>query len=130
MSMSFEKIYDMVCDELDEIGKSNVTMSNSMLERIDKLTHIKKNMLKIMSMEGGEGYSNSGDWEARGRFGHGSSYEDGGSSYARKRDSMGRYSRSEGKSRAVETLRAMLDDADSEADRDAINRCMRALRGE
>lgn len=73
------------------------------------------------SREGG-GYSGDGDWEARGRFGGGSSYDEGGSSYAnRRRDSRGRYSREgggysrdDGKMEIVTNLKEMMQEADGQ----------------
>ena len=76
------------------------------------------------SGEGGGGYSEAGDWEARGRFGGGNSYDDGGSSYAgRRRDSRGRYSRegggggysrADGKMEMIENLKEMMQEADGQ----------------
>lgn len=69
----------------------------------------------------GGGYSGDGDWEARGRFGGGNSYDDGGSSYAnRRRDSRGRYSReggggysrADGKMEMIENLKEMMQEAE------------------
>lgn len=126
---------DMLCDELEEIaGKKE--MSAGDLETINKLTDTIKNIDKICIMDEDGGYSQAGDWEARGRFGD-HSYNDGGNSYrGRKRDSMGRYSQRRGRggySRAggvdgmMEHLDAMMDEASTEQERDAIRRFKKQL---
>ena len=80
---SLEKLKDMLCEELDKIGKKG-ELSAGMLETVHKLTDTIKNIDKIEMYEQYE--------------------EDGGSSYARgrgrnaRRDSMGRYSREGGPS--------------------------------
>lgn len=84
---------------------------------------------------GGQGgnYSRDGEWMARGnyndqhRMGGGHSYDDGDSSYARrKRDSMGRYSRDDGREDMTEKLREMMQEAEGE-EREAIRRCLRDI---
>lgn len=134
----------MLCEELDKIvEKGQLSMGD--LDILHKLSDTLKNMLKIEMLEdeGGEyserddgmmrGYSRGGDWEARGRFERGHSY-DGGSSYARrKRDSRGRYSRDDGYSRAdgkedmVADLEEMMHEADG-ATKMAIKRAIEEIK--
>lgn len=124
------ELKEMLCEELEKLTKKGELSAGS-LDAVHKLTDTIKNIDKIMVLEeeagyserggmGGNrgGYSEAGDWEARGRFG-GNSYDDGGSSYAnRRRDSRGRYSREGGYSRAdgkmemVENLKEMMQEAD------------------
>lgn len=66
------ELREMLCEELDKITKKGELSAGS-LDVIDKLTHSIKSIDTIMAMEDA-GYSH--DY-----------------SYARKRDSMGRYSR-------------------------------------
>ena len=80
------ELKDKLCKELDEIARKP-EMGAGDLEIIHKLTDTIKNLDKIEMLEDG-GYSQAGDWEMEGR----GSYNRG-SSYRRKRDSMGRYSR-------------------------------------
>ena len=80
------ELKEKLCDELDEIARKP-EMSAGDLETAHKLTDTIKNLDKIEMLEDG-GYSQAGDWEMEGR----GSYNRG-SSYRRKRDSMGRYSR-------------------------------------
>ena len=93
-----EDIRDMLCDELDNIAEQGEITTGS-LDIIDKLTHSIKSIDTIMAMEESS-YSN------RGYSRYDGSYTDGYSrrgSYARgrgrnaRRDSMGRYSRAEGR---------------------------------
>lgn len=83
-----EYMYELkgkLCDELEEIARKP-EMGAGDLEIIHKLTDTIKNIDKIEIMKEDGGYSQAGDWEMRGTY-------DRGSSYRRKRDSMGRYSR-------------------------------------
>ena len=74
-----EELRDMLCEELDKLTKKGELSAGS-LDVIDKLTHSIKSIDTIMAMEDA-GYSN-----------------ESGYSYARRRDSMGRYSRDDGMS--------------------------------
>ena len=97
-----------LCKELEDYSDKKIDAGS--LEVVDKLSHTIKNLDKIIDKyDEEEGYSNRYD---------GSSYR--GRSYARKRDSMGRYSR-RGYSRADETmiseLRDLMHDAPDERTR-------------
>jgi hypothetical protein len=83
----------MLCKELEEYGRKG-ELSTGSLDTVDKLAHTVKNLTKILESDDGE-YSNDG-YSTRRRYyrDSGTSY-DGGSSYARRRDSMGRYARAE-----------------------------------
>lgn len=93
----------------DKISKGG--MSNGDLEAVDKITHaIKSIKTTVAMMEADDGYSEA----YMPRYGtyhdprNGMSYRDG-RSYARRRDSMGRYSK-DGYSYDTEELRDMLRD--------------------
>ena len=145
---------DLLCAELEdyaEKGKKSGKMSMGDLESIHKLTDTVKNILKIDLMESDEGYSEDGHYMGEGRI-YGTSYDDGmrrggGYSYARgrgryaKRDSMGRYSRDDGymrrdggysredgKAYMMEQLEDMMEDAEKPAEKEALRRCMEALK--
>lgn len=145
---------DLLCAELEdyaEKGKKSGKMSMGDLESIHKLTDTVKNILKIDMLEGETGYSEDGAYIGEGRI-YGTSYDDGmrrggGYSYARgrgryaKRDSMGRYSRDDGymrrdggysrddgKSYMMEQLEDMMEDAEKPAEKEALRRCMEALK--
>lgn len=111
------KLIEYICDELEELerkaGKDG-KLSMAEVQYMDTLAHAKKNLMKAEEMSGGE-YS--------GRM-YGRSYDDGrsygyddgrsyGRSYARRRDSMGRYSRYSGDEMADE-LRELMEKAPDE----------------
>lgn len=75
------KLMDYICDELEQLERKaeNGKLSMAEIEYADKLTHMKKNLLKIDEMTGEDEYSNDYSM-ARGRGRNA------------KRDSMGRYS--------------------------------------
>lgn len=145
---------DLLCAELEdyaEKGKTAGKMSMGDLESIHKLTDTVKNILKIDMLEDESGYSEDGAYMGEGRI-YGTSYDDGmrrgvGYSYARgrgryaKRDSMGRYSRDDGymrrdggysredgKAYMMEQLEDMMEDAEKPAEKEALRRCMDALK--
>lgn len=147
----YTRLKEMLCDELDKQSERG-EITPSSLGVIHMLTDTIKNLDKIEMLEEEGGYSergrrggysrDGGDWEARGAYGGnsyegggssyrgggnygGSSYEDGGNSYrGRKRDSMGRYSRNEGKEHMTRQLREMMNDAESENEREALRHCL------
>lgn len=130
----YRKLKEMLCDELDKFAERK-ELSGSSLDIIHKLTDTIKNLDKIEMLEEESGYSergrrggysrDGGDWEAHGVYSGGNSYNDGGNSYrGRKRDSMGRYSRDDGKEHMVHKLREMMGDAESDAEREALRHCI------
>lgn len=89
------KLIDFVCDEMDDLERKadkEGKLSMSEVQYLDTLAHTKKNLLTAEAMEGkSERYYNR--------------------SYARKRDSMGRYSRAEDEMRSMmDEMRDMADD--------------------
>ena len=143
-------------EDYAEKGKKSGKMSMGDLDSIHKLTDTVKNILKIDMLEDESGYSEDGAYMGEGRI-YGTSYDDGmrrgvGYSYARgrgryaKRDSMGRYSRDdgymrrdvrgmrdgysrdEGKAYMMEQLEDMMEDAEKPAEKEALRRCMEALK--
>ena len=143
-------------EDYAEKGKKSGKMSMGDLESIHKLTDTVKNILKIDMLEEESGYSEDSAYMGEGRI-YGTSYGDdmrrgGGYSYARgrvryaKRDSMGRYSRDdgymhrdgrgmrdgysreEGKAYMMEQLEEMMEDAEKPAEKEALRRCMEALK--
>ena len=144
--------------EYAENGKRSGKMSKADIEVIDTVLNSVKNIYKIDKYnEEMEGYSEDGTYMGEGRI-YGTSYDDGmrrgvGYSYARgrgryaKRDSMGRYSRDdgymrrdgrgmrdggysrdEGKAYMMEQLEDMMEDAEKPAEKEALRRCMEALK--
>lgn len=143
-------------EDYAEKGKKSGKMSMGDLESIHKLTDTVKNILKIDALSGDLGYSEDGAYMGEGRI-YGTTYDNGmrrgvGYSYARgrgryaKRDSMGRYSRDDGymhrdgrgmrdgysrddgKAYMIDQLEDMMDDAEKPAEKEALRRCMDALK--
>ena len=143
-------------EDYAEKGKKSGKMSMGDLESIHKLTDTVKNILKIDMLEDESGYSEDGAYMGEGRI-YGTTYDDGmrrgaGYSYDRgrgryaKRDSMGRYSRDDGSMRhdgrgmrdgysrddgkayMMDQLEEMMEDAEKPAEKEALRRCMEALK--
>ena len=148
-----EDLKDLLCAELEdyaEKGKKSGKLSTGDIGLIDTMLHSVKNIMKIDVMEDEAGYSEDGRYMGEGRI-YGTSY-DMGSSYARgrgryaKRDSMGRYSRDggmmyrdgrgmrggysrdDGKHYMMEQLEEMMEKAEKPAEKEALRRCMDALK--
>ena len=105
-------IYDLKEKAIKELelygGKDRLDASD--WEVIDLLAHTTKNLCKVIeSYEEEEGYSSRGYYPQR------MSYRDEGRSYARRRDSMGRYSRS--KDDLMDNLHTLMNGATSEQER-------------
>ena len=129
------ELKEKLCRELDEIARKP-EMSAGDLETVHKLTDTIKNIDKIDMLED-DGYSQAGDWEARGKYSRmddriynrGSSYANRGKHYVRghySRDGRNTdgYSRADAKDRMMEHLNEMMQEASSEKEREAIRRCM------
>lgn len=126
MSDTMYKLKDMLCEELDEIGKKG-EMSAGDLETVHKLTDTIKNiykidMLKDSDYSGDDDYSRDGDWGAHGNYGRGSSYARRGTHYVR-----GHYSRDDARRSLADRMEDLMRDADSK-DREAIQRCIDMIR--
>lgn len=126
MSDTMYRLKDMLCEELDEIGKKS-EMSAGDLETVHKLTDTIKNiykidMLKDSGYSGDDDYSRDGDWTAHGNYGRGSSYARRGTHYVR-----GHYSRDDGRRSLADRMEELMRDADGK-DREAIQRCIDMLR--
>lgn len=130
------KLKDSIVKELESYGDQGVTRAN--LEDIDKLAHAGKNVAKIIECCEEEEYSNamgrsydmgrSYAEDGRGDFVRpDGSYRDGSMSYARgrgagaRRDSMGRYSRSND---ITQDLQMLMNKTDDERVKDEIRRLM------
>ena len=144
---------DLLCAELEdyaEKGKKSGKMSMGDLESIHKLTDTVKNILKIDMLEEESGYSEDGHYMGEGRI-YGTSYargrtrakrdsmgrysRDGGRysydddmSYARSRGYRGGYSRDDGKHYMMEQLEEMMEEAEKPTEKEALRRCMDALK--
>lgn len=125
--MSKKAMYDlrnMLCDELDELARKGELGAGD-LEIAHKLTATIKNIDKIEMMEDG-GYSRDGDWQSgmRGAYDRDMSNARRGTHYVR-----GHYSRDGSMDSMKRQLQEMLDNADDDSIRRAIQRCMDAIEG-
>lgn len=126
---SMYELREMLCKELDELTRKGELGAGD-LEIAHKLTDTIKNIDKIEAMEDDgysqRRYSRDGDWEAdmRGTYGRGNSYARRGTHYVR-----GHYSRDGARDDMKRQLQEMLDNADDESIRKAIQRCMNAVEG-
>lgn len=129
MSDSMYRLKEMLCDELDQYAKKGELTAGS-LDIVDKLSHALKSITTIMAMEDADG-EYSGTYRMyprymRDRDGMGGQTERG-SSYARKRDSRGRYSRdySGAMDEMVDQLKDMMDSAPDQSTRQDIQRLIK-----
>lgn len=144
------ELKEMLCEELKEYGGKKLDAGS--LEVIDKLAHAIKNIDKIIeayeeeeysnamgggSYEGGGSYARGGGQGGGGNRGGGGRSNAGGSyaggSYARgrgrgaRRDSMGRYSREGGYSRAEDDFRMELEELMQDAPNDRVRQKMQSI---
>lgn len=127
------ELKEKLCRELEEVARKP-EMGAGDLELIHKLTDTIKNIDKIDALED-DGYSRDGDWEMEGRGNYsrnGGAYNRG-SSYARRRDSRGRYtsdrrySRDDAKTHMMEQMEQMMNGTQNEREREIIRRAMEQL---
>ena len=112
------KLIDFICDEIDELERKadkDGKLSMTEVQYLDTLAHTKKNLLKAEEMS--DGYS-----------------MDREHSYARRRDSMGRYSRgydyrgySMDTKDMVSELRNLMHDAPDERTRQEFEKFIRRV---
>lgn len=119
------KLIDYVCQELEELeqkASKNGKLSMTELQQADTLAHLKKNLLKAEEMSG---YSNRDGYSREYNYSMNRDYvrPDGSYSkdYSMKRDSMGRYSRSDD---IRHELHELMDKAGDERTRSEIKRLM------
>lgn len=113
---SMYDLRDMLCKELDEITRKGELGAGD-LDIVNKLTDTIKNIDKIEAMEE-DGYSSRRDeYDMRGRGRRGTHYV------------RGHYSRDGGIDNMKRQLQEMLDNADDESIRRAIQRCMDTIEG-
>lgn len=117
--MSKKAMYDlrnMLCDELDELARKGELGAGD-LDIVHKLTDTIKNIDKIETLEE-DGYSSRRDeYDMRGRSRRSTHYV------------RGHYSRDGAMDKMKRQLQEMLDDADDDSIRRAIQRCMDTIEG-
>lgn len=134
---SYEKIKEMLCEELETIAKKGELTAGS-LDTVDKLTHAIKSIETIIAMNeyNDDGYSNRGSYESRNGSSNARRYTrdgsmDGGNSYAGygnvRRDSMGRYSRDEANEEIINRLHEVMNDAPNEQTKQEIRKLINKM---
>ena len=117
------KLMEKICDALKDIERSSRLniMDTPDRKLVSELVDLKKNILKVQMLENEtEGYSEDGMDYGRGsshanrgkHYVHGHYSRDGG--YSSRRDSMGRYSRDDGRSEMMEYIEMAVDAADGQ----------------
>lgn len=119
------QLKEMLCKELKEYGEKGELTAGT-LDVVDKLAHTVKNLDKIIEAyeeEGNSGYYPYAYDDGMNRGGR--SYNDSyrGRSYARRRDSMGRYSRDG----LADKMRELMEDAPDDRTRQEIKRLVEKL---
>ena len=153
MDYMFE-LKEMLCEELEMIvGKGELSYSS--LDTAHKITDTIKNIAKIEMLEGQNGFGGSYGNSYGGSYGEESgyserrrysreggnssrgdlSYDDGGDSNRRGRNQMGQYtsrayrgySREGGKERMISQLRSMMNTAETDKEKESIQKCIKSL---
>lgn len=131
-----DKLKDKLCEELGEYARKP-EMGAGDLEIIHKLTDTIKNLDKIEMLEDG-GYSQAGYRDGGSSYNRGSSYANRGKHYVRGhysrdgysmevRGNRGGYSRHDAKEAMMEQMEMLMEQAGSEREREAIQRCISQL---
>lgn len=137
MTREMMDLKEKICKKIEEVGKNGVTQGN--VEMLNLLIVSAEKLMKMevleQELDGGHserGYSRNdgGGYSRRNSRGEGGnfdgiSYNDGGSSYARRRDSMGRYSRDDGKDEFMERLHEMMRETNTPEERDMMKKLIR-----
>lgn len=135
-----------LCDNIrevrDDMKQKGVTDGN--IRRAKEIFETIKDILKVDMLMSDEYSQDGGNWEARGTYGHGNSYSDGGydDDMSVRRGRRGgnsrdggmmsmrnnrRYSRDDGRDYMKEQIREMMNSADDESARDVLRRAMKQL---
>lgn len=131
MERLYDDVKNLLHKEIDGIVKKG-SLTPQELESLYKAIDVLKDICEIKEKEemmDDDGYSERG--YSMGWPHHNDRYYDihsyrNGNSY--KRDSMGRYSRTDAKEHMIDNLYSMMGDASSEAERGAIQDCINRLK--
>lgn len=120
-----ERVKDLIYKELDKIVEKG-SLTPQELHSIYEAYDVLKDICEVKEKEGmmdDDGYSERG--YSMGWPHHNDRYYD---IHSYKRDSMGRYSRTDAKEHMIDNLYSMMGDASSEAERGAIQDCINRLK--
>jgi len=129
MERLYYDVKELLHKEISKIVEKG-SLTPQELDNLYKAIDVLKDICEITSMEDDdEGYSERGYsmWGPNhDRYYDIHAYRNDGNSY--RRNSMGRYSRTDAKERMVNGLYSMMGDATSEAERGAIQDCINRLK--
>lgn len=134
----YYKLMDMLEEEIEEITRKG-QLSAGDIDIADKVTHTIKSVECILekrmrsnSYDDG-GYSNARRRDSMGRYADGGSYAEGNNGYSGRRSMEGysgrRYSRDEGKSQLMHKFESLMDEASSQEERNVIQSALSQLKG-
>lgn len=129
MERLYYDVKELLHKEISKIVEKG-SLTPQELDNLYKAIDVLKDICEITSMEGDDGgYSERGYsmWGPNhDRYYDIHAYRNDGNSY--RRNSMGRYSRTDAKEHMIDGLYSMMGDASSEAERGAIQDCINRLK--
>ena len=128
MERLYHNVKELLHKEISKIVEKG-SLTPQELENLYKAIDVLKDICEITSMEDDGGYSERGYsmWGPNhDRYYDIHAYRNDGNSY--RRNTMGRYSRTDAKEHMIDGLYSMMNDASSEAERGAIQDCINRLK--
>ena len=123
MERLYYNVKELLHKEISKIVEKG-SLTPQELDNLYKAIDVLKDICEISSMEGDDG-----GYSERGYSMWGPNHDRYYDIHAyRNRDSMGRYSRTDGKEHMVNSLYSMMGDATSEAERGALQDCINRLK--
>ena len=143
---NYSKLEEILSREIEKISEKGELTSNT-LNSLNTLSNTLKNILKIEMLVDSSRYSNNDSyWEANGSYGTDTdrmrnysrnsyymddSYNRGNNSYRNSYErgsySKNNYSRNNGKHYIMNELKEMMDEAETEKEREALRQCMQSF---
>lgn len=119
----YRRVKEMLCEEMDKIAAKG-QMNGGDLEVLYKAADVLKDLETVEAMQGhsGDMYSYEDGWDGRGTRSY-------GRSYARGRDSMGRYTRgySRDSHEVISEMHKLMDEAEDDRTKMAIKDAIREI---
>ena len=132
--MNFDRIKDMLYQEIDEIGNQN-GLTIDCVEALGEMVDILKDIAEIEAMENynyqDNGYSNGGYSQRGGRtyrYYDGNSYNGGNGSYGSRMMRRNGYSREDGKQYMISELERMMNEVQNENDKMEIHKLVEKMK--
>lgn len=129
MERLYYDVKELLHKEISKIVEKG-SLTPQELDNLYKAIDVLKDICEITSMEGDDGRYSERGYSMWGpnhdRYYDIHAYRNDGNSY--RRNSMGRYSRTDAKEHMIDGLYSMMGDASSEAERGAIQDCINRLK--